>query len=281
MTALGTVIGRGAHASRPAAGIAGSLYYETDTFTLFRDSGSAWENVEAAAAVSPLTTKGDLFAHSTLDARLPVGSNGQVLTADSAQTLGVKWAAAAGGGGIGGSSLIYRYTVAGADKLSIDTGVDTPDAGSNDWTNGDLLEIFMSGRTDEVGIQSNIDVTFNNDTSAVYDRQYQQTNLTTVTAGNAVSGSNWPLVLRGTTGAANEAASTIIRLPGYAGTTFVKTGDCTTAVTDSTSGNLVLLKYALGYRSTSAITRLKVICDTSGKKLKVGTQLLIYKRLAS
>jgi hypothetical protein len=41
---------------------------------------------------SPLTTKGDLWTYGTGNARLPVGTNGQVLTADSAQTLGVKWA---------------------------------------------------------------------------------------------------------------------------------------------------------------------------------------------
>ncbi len=46
---------------------------------------------------SPLTTKGDLLSFSTVNARLPVGTNGQVLTADSAQTLGVVWAAPASG----------------------------------------------------------------------------------------------------------------------------------------------------------------------------------------
>jgi hypothetical protein len=44
---------------------------------------------------TPLTTKGDVFTFSTVDARLGVGANGTVLTADSAETTGLKWAAPA------------------------------------------------------------------------------------------------------------------------------------------------------------------------------------------
>lgn len=53
-----------------------------------------WKTV----GTSPLTTKGDVFVYGSADARLPVGSNGQVLTADSGQSLGVKWATPSNGG---------------------------------------------------------------------------------------------------------------------------------------------------------------------------------------
>lgn len=57
-------------------------------------NGGTGQTTAAAAfgALSPLTTKGDVLGYSSVNARVPVGTNGQVLTADSAQTLGVKWA---------------------------------------------------------------------------------------------------------------------------------------------------------------------------------------------
>ena len=51
-----------------------------------------------AGAVSPLTTKGDLYTYSTTDTRIGVGANDTILTADSSTATGLKWAAPAGGG---------------------------------------------------------------------------------------------------------------------------------------------------------------------------------------
>lgn len=50
-----------------------------------------------SGTTSPLTTKGDVWGYSTTDARIPIGADAFVLTADSTQPLGLKWAAQAAG----------------------------------------------------------------------------------------------------------------------------------------------------------------------------------------
>ena len=76
----------------------GMISYLKDTNATEYYSGSAWVAIGGGGLSSPLTTKGDVWGYSTTNARIPVGTNGQVLTADSAETLGLKWATPSSGG---------------------------------------------------------------------------------------------------------------------------------------------------------------------------------------
>jgi len=97
----------------------GMISYLKDTNATQYYSGSAWVSISGS---SPLTTKGDLYTYSTTDARLAVGTNGHVLTADSAEATGLKWAAAAGGGKV---LQVVQATYATQVNVSTSTYTDT------------------------------------------------------------------------------------------------------------------------------------------------------------
>lgn len=105
----------------------GMMSYLKDTNAVEAYDGSAWVSVGSTGDITGVTAgtgisgggtsgtvtvtnsmataidaKGDLIAGTGADAfsRLAVGTNGQVLTADSAEATGMKWASAAGGGGL-------------------------------------------------------------------------------------------------------------------------------------------------------------------------------------
>ena len=92
----------------------GNACYLKDTNQVLTYSGSAWV---AVGGGSPLTTKGDIYGFSTVDARIPIGANNTVLTADSAQALGLKWAAPAGGG----MTLISRTSFSNVASQAFDS----------------------------------------------------------------------------------------------------------------------------------------------------------------
>lgn len=81
--------------------------------------------ITGAQQRSTVTTKGDLYVAtaSATVARVGVGSNGQVLTADSAETAGVKWATPSGGGG---SSIVHTHGY-------VTSGDVTPQNTSGSW----------------------------------------------------------------------------------------------------------------------------------------------------
>lgn len=79
-----------------SAQIKGDATFTSSGAITLTQSGSNID-IGGTGGSSPLTTKGDVYTHdSSADARLALGSNGQVLTVDTTTSTGLKWAAAPG-----------------------------------------------------------------------------------------------------------------------------------------------------------------------------------------
>jgi hypothetical protein len=96
----------------------GMISYLKDTNSTEYYSGSAWVAIGGGGLSSPLTTKGDVWGYSTTNARIPVGTNGQILTADSAQALGVKWATPSSGSAM---TLITSGSFSSSSEFNVGT----------------------------------------------------------------------------------------------------------------------------------------------------------------
>jgi len=99
--------------------VLGFLRAETVTITNGAVVGKVWkctnidgsgEWADADAVSSPLTTKGDVFVYSTTNTRLGVGTDGQILSSDSAEVTGLKWIDAPTGGGASLTKSVNQTT---------------------------------------------------------------------------------------------------------------------------------------------------------------------------
>lgn len=84
----------------------------------------------ACGTSSPLTTKGDLYTYDTGNARLPVGTNGQILSANSAQATGLQWVtpsygdlSSSVGVSVDGEAAVFDGTTGKLIKRATGTGV--------------------------------------------------------------------------------------------------------------------------------------------------------------
>jgi len=158
MATLGSVIGRGTLAARPAAASAGRLYFATDgSGTLYRDNGSSWDSVEGSGSgmANPMTTQGDIIygGASGAPTRLGIGTAGQVLKVNAGATA-PEWGAASGGGAAGYDLDSYSidgtygddFTAASLSgswtRRNFAAGAETYQLGKN----GTYIHIAMTGR---------------------------------------------------------------------------------------------------------------------------------------
>jgi len=232
----------------------GMISYLKDTNATQYYSGSAWVSIGGSS--SPLTTKGDLYTYSTTDARLGVGANDTVLTADSSTATGLKWAAPAGGG----MTLINTggTTLTGAN-VSISSIPAT-------YKNLQLIIRNFLPATDNKGIG----MRFNSDSNTRYALTF-----TTGVAAQAFDRTSLDL------GYANDNAVGTglisVAIPDYANTTSWKiaTGDVMT-VNETTTTSLNYRRGFYAYNQTAAISSITLLPEsgnfTSGTAFLYGVQ---------
>ena len=198
--------------------------------------------------------KGDLIAASAADtpARLAVGANGTVLTADSAEATGLKWATPAGGW-----TLLTSGTLSGATT--------TTASFSTSYIDLRVIITNFLPATDNAEIQ----MRFNADSNA-----NRHSGASSFNASN-VAFTQTEVIMA--TGNDNSVASglIIIDIPSYSNTTTWKIANSRNITVNSTTTTSYNVQNRFGaYNQTSAISSLSFLCSsgnfTSGNYLVYG-----------
>jgi hypothetical protein len=231
---------------------------------------SQWTEVSFALSVgsssgsSPLTTKGDLYGYSTTNARIPVGTNTYVLTADSTQALGLKWAPAA----TGSASIPTCSDTSGSGTAQSCTTSPTftPVAGSaivystttSNSGAGLTLNVNSLGAKSVAKWQSTTtlaagDIAANKQVLMTYDG----TNWETTTIGNAPSGGGGSGAMTNITGAVTVSGCTVT-----SGVCVVGTATPTITISAIPGTYNALKFYMIGSTSSSADAQVQFNGDT-------------------
>jgi hypothetical protein len=219
--------------------------------------------IDAQIPDSLLTTKGDLIAATgaSTPARLGVGTNGQVLTADSAEASGVKWATAGGGG----MTLLSTTTIATQTSVTIS---------SISQSYKDLRIVIRNYKPATDG--TNLDFRFNADATANRHTGRKTTNNLSLVDGtiSTITGTSIGLIENADNTVVNGNL-TILDIKDYANTTTWKQCNFLSSWQDAATNTSLRGFYGFGYyNQTTAISSLQFF-HPDATNMTSGT-ILIY-----
>jgi hypothetical protein len=222
----------------------GMVTFLKDTNAIQYYNGSAW--VAVGGATSPLTTKGDIYGFNTSNARIPVGTDGQVLTADSTASTGVAWSTVASGG----MTLLSTTTLSGSATTlsSISQGYKE-------------LRVYIKDFSSATN-NFTLYVELNSDTTASNYLQVVDRTGTSGSSANFGTNSFTGIFTNGFSSPSNAVDQfSVLSFPDYANSTTRKVATCQTV---STTGGepIATTMTRLSWKGTAAISQLVLRLDT-------------------
>lgn len=200
-------------------------------------------SVEGGIQPTIVDAKGDLITATAADtpARIGVGSNGQLLSANSSTSTGLEWVAAPSSGGM--------TSLASGSIAASTTGIDITSISN---TYNELVLYITNAST---AAAANIAIRVNNNTSADYSRMYysQLSSSVIQTSSGATS-----LIYVDNFSATQAGQTAVISFPNYKNTTGMKLIQALASYTNEymffTSGLV---------KATAAIDRITIISSST------------------
>jgi len=210
------------------------------------DLDYSWVTTDDTNAIQNaiVDAKGDLIAATANDtpARLAVGTNGQVLTADSTASTGIKWATPANAGGM---TLISTTALTSGSTITI---------GSIPGTYKNLFLVIRNVRNNATGLRFR----FNSDSTASRHLLTQGFNL-----GNTGFSANAIDMLQNGANATTQNGQITCLVPDYANTVTWKQVEINALVSASTSSNVNWDKTFGFYNQLSAVTSIDLVTTST------------------
>ena len=238
----------------------------------FDENGALWVCKTAGTPgtwvvtyAAQIAAKGDLLAGSGAGAitNLTVGSNTQVLTADSTQASGMKWATPA----TAATTQLARSVLGASGTISFTS------------ISGSYNSLLIVGvvRSAAAATLDDLQIRFNNDSAAHYNQDINVTTNSTNTPAQGLAATQIAMTtaIIGNSGTAGYASAVRIWIPEYAATTFNKSCVVEVGGASATSAQGALAVGTGSWASTAAITRVDVAAGSFGNLL-TGSTLTLY-----